>query len=272
MKTGRTSCSNPPIQQLPREEGPRECFIPRDGYAFVAVDGAVAELVSFAQTLLDLFGESNLADILREGRDPHMELAKTFTDEPTSEDRRRAKPVSFGLPGRMGPRGLAEYARTSYGVDMTIYEAREAIRQWHSLDPSFEKYFEWLRSLEVNGLIAVELPWNGMLCGDLYPTQAANILFQGRTAHAFKRALWNLTKRQYDDGFRLVTFLHDEIIAEAPLDRVHEVGQIVSEEIVRAYREVCPDVPLRAEPTAMLRWSKAAKPTYVDGRLVPWVP
>jgi hypothetical protein len=85
------------------------------------------------------FGHSTLADVIRAEVDPHCYTAammrgmkpdeflamKATQPEQYEADRRRAKAVNFGIPGGLGPARLAEYAKTTFGVQMTEDEAAE---------------------------------------------------------------------------------------------------------------------------------------------------
>ena len=73
-------------------------------------------------------------------------------------------------------------------------------------------------------------------------------------------------------GCHVVAFIHDEVIIEAPSERIHEAGERLSELMIAAMAEWCPDVTIRAEAHAMERWYKDAEPVHQAGRLVPWRP
>jgi DNA polymerase-1 len=133
LKTGRTSCSNPPLQTLPRKGPIREAFVPRPGWLFTSVDYGTQELVTLAQTQLDWFGHSALADALNAGQDVHIRMAAGFAGT-TYEDfyarrkedlvkklRQASKPANFGLPGLLGPPGLVLNARAQYDVRFCEY-------------------------------------------------------------------------------------------------------------------------------------------------------
>jgi len=65
--------------------------------------------------------------------------------------------------------------------------------------------------------------------------------------------------------------VHDEILGEAPLDRVADMAPEFKRLMEAGINHYVPDVPTTAEPVAMMYWSKQAKPVYdQEGRLVPW--
>ena len=105
---------------------------------------------------------------------------------------------------------------------------------------------------------------------------AANTLFQGLAADGAKAALVQVTKEQYLDtysplyGCRTPVFAHDELLIEAPLDRIHEAGYRLAEVMVDEMRKFVPDVKVKAEPAAMLRWDKGAETVLKEGKLAVW--
>jgi hypothetical protein len=147
VRTGRTSCSGPNVQQIPRDGGLREAFVPSPGTLFLIVDYAFIELVTLAAVCLARFGWSKLAEVILAGVDPHAYTAAMFEgmtleaflawkSSPHPEDRRRyaslrqrAKVFNFGIPGGLGPRAIVAYARSTYGVALTIDEAAEFRRR-----------------------------------------------------------------------------------------------------------------------------------------------
>ena len=118
VRSGRTSCSNPNIQQLPRKGGFREVFVPSSGHFLLAVDYAFIELRTLAAVCEARYGNSTLADVIRAGRDPHAYSAALLLGQDADEflrlqetdpvrfksHRQAAKPLNFGIPGGLGPR------------------------------------------------------------------------------------------------------------------------------------------------------------------------
>jgi DNA polymerase I-like protein with 3'-5' exonuclease and polymerase domains len=80
VRSGRTSCFKPNLQNLPRQHGVREAFIPRPNMTFCTVDYDTIELRALAQVHLNWFGQSALAEAFIEGEDPHLSLAAHILD------------------------------------------------------------------------------------------------------------------------------------------------------------------------------------------------
>lgn len=296
--TGRASSSKPNVMNIRRVPGIREGFVPRAGNAFVACDYAMLELCTLAQVCWDLFGFSNLREVLNSGRDAHLHMAARLlgwayedalaayrvekklpkdAPKPVSTMRQTAKPIMFGLPGGMGARALVAYAR-NYGVDLDDTRAAELKRAWLAEFPEMTLYFaEAQRAVEEDGGF-VWLPRVHFARTVDYFTEACNTPFQGLGAAIAKAACYDVTKGCYLYGYeprlfgcRLVNFVHDELILEAPIDRVHEAGEALSEVMLRQAKVRLPDVNIEASSVAMMRWSKdAARVVDANGRLIPW--
>jgi hypothetical protein len=292
-ETGRTGSSKPNIQNVRRAPGARECFIPRPGWVYVGCDFDKAELHTLAQCCVDIFGSSPLADALNNGYDPHTGLGARLAgityeeactriaadDEETIEWRRRAKPANFGFPGGMGPFGMMAYAKAQYGVHMTIEESEELHGGWQMQWPRVSRdYLNWIRNLcGATGYANIKHFQSNRWRSHIPYCVAANSFFQGRAADGAKAALYEVSKRCYSEpgsplfGCRPVNFVHDEIIMEAPLEQASDAAWEMRDVMVSAFNRFVPDVPVKATPALMDRWSKKAK-TIVDseGRLQVW--
>lgn len=132
VRTGRTSCSKPNIQQLPRAGGFREMVVPSPGHVFLGIDYAAIELRTLAAICEKRYGHSKLADVIRQGIDPHSFTAsmfagispEEFSKLPTRKQlRQQAKALNFGIPGGLGAKSLVDYAAATYDVMLTIEQA-----------------------------------------------------------------------------------------------------------------------------------------------------
>jgi DNA polymerase-1 len=288
-ESGRTSCSNPNLQNQPKLPGVRECYVARDGYYFLACDFESQESRTLAQTCYDLLGSSTLRDRYSEDPqfDPHLELAalllgvdldraKTLYAEGDAEIKRyrqRAKAANFGFPGGLGVDAFLAYAK-GWKAIMTLDEAAELKDNWFLQWPEMRLYFKHISQLVASGEGDVMIPQSGFIRGGCRYTSAANTYFQGLAAHASKNAMWEVTRRCYNKslmrGCRPVVFIHDEIILEVPCSRIDIVARELKNVMVDAMQVYTPDVPAAAKASAMKHWSKEAEPKFVNGKLVPW--
>jgi hypothetical protein len=156
VRTGRTSCSKPNVQQIPKDSTFRQTFVASPSHFLLAVDYSFIELRTFAATALQRYGWSDMADVIKAGVDPHAHtaammlgvspeefltwkdneaVAETRTVDGKEEviklkdrfdkARQMAKPVNFGVPGGLGVASLVSYAHSTYKVDFTFEEAKE---------------------------------------------------------------------------------------------------------------------------------------------------
>jgi len=313
LETGRTSSSgrkktgsketepgSVAIQNPPRAEGFRECFIPSNGMVFVSCDYDVAELVSLAEVCYAWFGFSKLRDALNEGMDPHLHFAAQLLgityeealsrkeEDEVDEARQRSKVCNFGFPGGLGARGFRNYAR-GYGLELTEAECKALKQQWLRQWPEMPMYFKRIRQiLNSNGKVevtddgdeilrgAVEQHGSGRIRSGCKFTEACNTEFQGLTATAAKEAMFEVSRRCYTAlesalyGCRIVNFVHDELIIEAPEPRAHEAAMELKQVMAEVYQRFTPNTRISTEAAMMRRWRKGAKPYLVNGRLRPW--
>ncbi len=307
-ETGRTGCSDPyNLQNPPRETGVRECFIPRPGTVFVDADYDGLESRAGAQACLQLVGESTMADVLNAGEDLHLHMAaallgvdyatcvarykrhkKDHSDPEVSDARQFAKIANFGLSGGMGADRFFEHAQKELkkvgAVELArsltferTYEIREKWRQrWHE----WPRYFARNGAACEDGPATVEHLYSGRFRGGLGYADANNTYFQGLGADAAKAAGWRLTRACYDwtqgsilYGSRIVNFVHDQFLIEAPIaiaaECAAEVGRVMVDEAAPWF----PDVPATVTPCLATCWSKDATAVYdASARLVPWSP
>lgn len=127
LVTGRTSCSDPNLQQVPNDPFIRSLIGARKGRVFVEIDFSQAEL----RVATILSGDKKMTKIYKEGGDIHSNTYTIITGEKVSSDhtikkaqRRTAKSVNFGYLYGMGWRKYIEYARDSYDTHVTADESK----------------------------------------------------------------------------------------------------------------------------------------------------
>lgn len=130
--SGRTSCNNPNLQQVPRTKDIRGLFAGAPGMILFEADYSQLELRIAAHYA----NEKTMLDIYHNNGDIHTETAKLFTNgrTPTKEERGKAKAVNFGFLYGMQAKKFVKYALDSYGQVFTQREAE------HIRDLFFAKY------------------------------------------------------------------------------------------------------------------------------------
>lgn len=138
--TGRTSCTDPNLQQVPRDPIIRNLVGAPEGWSVVEIDYSQAEL----RIAAIMSGDETMKRIYQTGGDIHTHTYEMITGEKVSDDkyirkeqRKKAKAVNFGFVYGMGWRKFKIYARDNYGVDLTDKEAE----QWR------ERFFQAYHSL-----------------------------------------------------------------------------------------------------------------------------
>lgn len=121
--SGRTSCSDPNLQQVPRNKDIRSLFTAPEGRLFFEADYSQLELRIAAHYSKD----PTMLQIYNEGGDIHTMTASLMTGgrQPTKEERSKAKAVNFGFLYGMSAKKFTDYAFDSYGQTFTKAEAEQ---------------------------------------------------------------------------------------------------------------------------------------------------
>lgn len=303
ISTGRCAVEQPPLQQLPRKGGIRECLVGDEDECLVSCDYATLELRTLAQSCLHIVGWSNLADALNAGVDPHLDLAafilgldyKEATrlldegDPEVEEWRQLCKIANFGFPGGLQPAAFVDYA-LGYDKVVPLDLAETLYDNWRRKWPEIVPFFAYIKRSTRKGGITLpgaiggdaqndddELPvFDGMYRRRMSFTEAANFHFQGPAARGAKQALVDVSYACYADETSPLygvaepaLFVHDEIILRCK--NTPEIRTRVALELqrlmVKAMQRYNPGIIILAEPVAMIRWLKGAKPVWKDGYL-----
>lgn len=278
------------LQNFPRQDGVRDCIMARPGTWLSSTDYSALELRTFAQCCLWIVGKSTFADGFKKDPDwdPHCYFAGHLTGRPYDEavrlhktkdkdfalTRQIAKNLNFSLIGGVGAKKFQIMARMA-NLDLTLEQCYYYKEQWLQAFPETGGFFEYIAWL-VNQRRPYKQFVSGRLRGDVGFTDGCNTGFQGLGGDISKHAMFLVSMASYAEpksplyGSRPLVLVHDEILAEHPIEIAHEANAEVVRLMVKAFEEFCPDIPGRAEPTLMTHWIKGAKPRYEAGRLVAW--
>lgn len=291
--TGETIGFN--SQNLPsgrRVGGIRECIEARPGFWWAGLDYKTLELCHLSQRCLELFGFSRMAEAICERRDLHSEMAanlirvpyeqieanKDTKGSPEKRARDCAKVANFGFPGGLGPRSLVDYARSSYGVRISVEEAYDLKNGWLATWPEMKQFLQYASDKVGDSVATFHDPVTGYVRAGCDYCTFMNMHFQQRAAYGAKMAMFRLAHEEYVDlgtdlfGSRTVVFVHDEFDIEVPKAKAHEATLRAKLVMIEEMQKLCPDVPIDVAEALSERWYKDAKAVYVDGRLVPWTP
>jgi len=286
------------MQNWPQAGGIRECIVPRKGFYFASVDYNSLELRTLGQVCLWLVGHSTFARGYQADPlwDPHSYFGgqlvgidyaaaldrkandKTFKNGP----RKVAKAANFSLPGGVGAKRLAVmfeelYKKKELPEKYTVDQCYDIKNAWLGAYPEMPPYFEYAAFIAETGQPLKQFVSN-RIRGGLNFSAAANSPFQGLAADLAKRALYYVSQACYCEpssplfGSRVVAFIHDELLVEVPIECSAEATVEIERLMVKAFAEVCPDVPGATEAALMATcWSKEASPAFdAQGRLIPY--
>jgi DNA polymerase-1 len=261
--TGRMSCRNPNLQQIPRDKIFRSCFIPAPGYRLVVADYSQIEL----RVAAELSGDRRMIEAYQNDEDLHRLtaalIAEKSLDQVEKSERQAAKAVNFGLIYAMGAKGLAEYAYNNYGVQMSLkqaetfrkryFEAYQGIARWHN---AIRKKLP--REMRTMGVACSPHSGGRLRRWQEEPklTELLNTPVQGTSADITKAALARLPFALRETGAKLIATVHDEILLEAPEGTAEQATQVLQQVMEQAGQQYLRKVPVKAEVAIVGSWSE----------------
>jgi hypothetical protein len=260
--SGRFSCTDPNLQQVPTHHtapGLRACFRPPPGRVLIIADYAQIEL----RVAAHLAPCAALRSVFQHGRDPHTATAATLTHKAEAEvsarERQLAKAVNFGFIFGMGPARFAHYARDSYGVELSLAEARRAREAFFETFPGIAAWHRRVatlgrgeRSVSVQTVMGRRKRFEA---GHFNFAAALNIPVQGTAAEGFKRAMTRLHPQLRALGGTAVLCVHDEYIAEVPATHADGACTAIASTMQAAMGELVPSVPIVVEAIVAPHWA-----------------
>lgn len=261
--TGRLSSSDPNLQNIPirNEQGRRirQAFIAHDGYVILAADYSQIEL----RIMAHLANDANMIKAFAEGKDIHRSTAAEIFGVPleavTSEQRRSAKAINFGLIYGMSEFGLANQlgiSRTDAKKYMELYFQRYPAVQQFMLDIR-EKAAEkgYVETLFGRRLYLPEINSSNQMRRKAAERVAINAPMQGTAADIIKVAMIGIDQavRNCED-IAMIMQVHDELVFEVKADRVEHYTQLIKAEMEKAIEL---KVPLIAEVGVGGNWDEA---------------
>ena len=278
VRTGRTSCKRPNLQQLPRKENIRGIYLPSEGYLLYAVDYAQLELCALAQTCLEWQGESRMAEVINDGQDLHSWFAAAILGKDvglvTKAERQIAKACNFGFPGGLGIRTFQVFAVSNYDIELPLDRCKELKLMWLDAFPEMRQHLKPQEDQTYSSeedRTYITRTTTGRIRRNASYCSACNNPFQGLAADGARLALWFL----FLDRFRMVNFIHDEIIFElGELDpQLQSKIRRINELMVWGMKQVITRVNISVDGTLMRRWYKEAEPVLDGhGNLLVWEP
>lgn len=233
--TGRLSCEEPNLQQVPRDPKLRALVCAPPGYTFVEADFSQVELRVAAM----LSGDPKLRELFVIGADIHANTAELVSGKKLAEIdpkeakewRKKAKAVNFGFLYGMGAKKFQEYARDKYGVAFSIDESRHIRQKFFAAYSGLQPWYERQERVALlNGYVRSPCGRLRHLPGIHSPDdfdkhqairQAINSPVQGFASDMTLMSVVDITRLLPQVG--IVGTVHDAILMEIPDDQVEEV-------------------------------------------------
>ena len=258
--TGRFSCTNPNIQQVPHAVEYRRCFSGHpEGRKLVIADYSQIEL----RILAEFSGDRGFADAFNSGADLHrVTAAQVFNvalDQVTREQRDFAKRLNFGVVYGIGAQ------RFSIMTGSSVSEAENILRKYFATYRGLDTYLREAADRAVNERQA--RTGSGRLVRFRYDEQdrqqismtkrnGKNTPIQGTSADILKRALRLLKDELRGTSAEIVNIIHDEIVVEADADEAQDVALKVERAMCAAGEEYVKTVPIKVETEIADEWVK----------------
>jgi len=263
--TGRLASTDPNLQNIPirTEEGRkiREAFVAETGKTLVALDYSQIEL----RILAHVADIPTLKQAFADGIDIHALTASQMFDVPldqmTSEIRRKAKAINFGVIYGISGFGLARNLRIPRAeaqafID-TYFTRFPGIRTYMDDTVAFAKEHGYVQTLFGRRIHTPEIGAKGPHAG-FAKRAAINAPIQGTAADVIRRAMVRMPEAIAHVPAKMLLQVHDELLFEVDDCAVEELIQVAKQVMERASLPVVKlDVPLIVEAGSGPNWAVA---------------
>jgi len=264
VNTGRLSSQDPNLQNIPIKTAQgkriREAFVAPDGWQIISADYSQIEL----RIMAHLSNDAGLMKAFINGEDVHRQTASEIFGTPlaeiSSEQRRYAKTINFGLI----------YGMSAFGLSKSLGIARDAAKLY--MDRYFQRYPNVLHYMENIRKIARNDGFVETICGRRLwisgldssnammrqgaERAAINAPMQGSAADLIKLAMIEVASWLHREQLqsRLLMQVHDELVLEVPRHEIERIQQALPELMTN----VMPlHVPLEVEVGVGNTWGQA---------------
>lgn len=262
--TGRLSSSDPNLQNIPARtaEGRRirQAFIAPKGYKLLAADYSQIEL----RIMAHLSRDEGLMNAFRDGLDVHTataaEVFNVALDQVTSDQRRSAKAINFGLIYGMGAKKLGK------DIGVETKQAKAYIDAYFARYPGVREYMDSTRKQAAEQGFVETLFGRRLYLPAINSSRpmeragaertAINAPMQGTAADIIKRAMVAVDKWLESSGLdaRVILQVHDELVLEVREDLVEQVREEIRPHMSNAAQL---DVPLVVDVGVGANWDEA---------------
>ena len=257
--TGRFSCSNPNLQQIPHEEAYRRCFRAADGKKLVIADYSQIEL----RILADFSNDPNFINAFVSGEDFHTTTAsQVFGVKPedvSADQRSFAKRLNFGIVYGVGA------SRFGLMTGLSQSEAENTMRKYFGTFRGLDAYLRDAgRSVITNRTARTASGRMLRLRFDETDRQqvsgarryGVNMPIQGTSADILKLALRLVHDSVRGTSARLVNIVHDEIIVECDAAEAEATADRLEKAMCAAGERYVKKVPVKLDAKIADEWAK----------------
>lgn len=225
-KTGRISCAEPNLQNLPKAEDEdlsqpylvRRAFVPEPGTCLFMLDYDQVEYKLLLDRCAFFTGETALLEQIKGGMDVHVATAQLL-----GCSRKQAKAINFGLLYGQGAALLAQ------NLGVSVQDARQIKHRYFEALPGVQKFIKSVSdTAQFRGFV---FNWTGRRwhCPDpTFSYKAPNAVIQGGVGDIVKIAMNEVAAFLKDKKTRMLLQIHDEIWLESPPSEFHLIPEIRS--------------------------------------------
>ncbi len=264
--TGRLSSSDPNLQNIPIRgdygEQIRKAFTAERGYKLLGADYSQIEL----RIITSLANDERMMEAFHSNEDIHVRTAAEVygigIDEVTSELRRAAKAINFGIIYGMSAHGLSQALRISHE------EAADYIEKYFNLHAGIKNYItETIKKTREQGYGETlfgrrrKIP---EINSSIFNVRAAaermaiNMPIQGTAADLIKLAMIEINDKlkTISDKGKMILQVHDELVFEVPESDVKKVAGLVKDIMENIYKL---EVPIKVDILCGDNWGELEK-------------
>ena len=263
--TGRLSSNNPNLQNIPvRTDKGREirkAFVPRDSeHILLAADYSQIEL----RIIAHLSGDQVMQSAFRNGLDIHADTAARVygvdIESVTSEMRRNAKAVNFGIIYGMSAFGLAERLKISRSEASEIiknyFKEYVGIQEYIDKQVDFAKEFGYVETMLGRRRYLRDINSGNSVVRNFAERNAINAPIQGSSADMIKIAMTSIHNemKSKDLKSKMILQVHDELVFDVHKDELDVLSELVKDKMINALQL---DVPIIVNINTGNNWLEA---------------
>ena len=263
--TGRLSSNNPNLQNIPvRTDKGREirkAFVPRDeNHILLAADYSQIEL----RIIAHLSGDKAMQSAFREGLDIHADTAARVygvdIKDVTSEMRRNAKAVNFGIIYGMSAFGLAERLKISRSEASEIiknyFKEYVGIQEYIDKQVDFAKQYGYVETMLGRRRYLRDINSGNSVVRNFAERNAINAPIQGSSADMIKIAMTNIYNemKARDMKSKMILQVHDELVFDVHKEELDILSELVKDKMTNALPL---NVPIEVNLNTGTNWLEA---------------